>query len=607
MEGKPRTTEYFLLLSTVAVLVMVYAPSLIVPYAKLDTFRIYANVYFGDFRTWTSWISIQGRPLASVLTQIFYSQADSIQDLRWIRLIGFTGTLATAASMLYCLKKQGMSPVPRLFLALWICTLPAMATFTVWTTCFTYPWAVAIAVIGGWLCVSAKDTRWFSSRHCTGASLIFISLWFYQPSGLFALIPLAFHITQLNGNWVDVCKRGLISCVWVNFPLPLYYVLYKGIFLRFMPYLEEFYADRLDHSENLVKQLQVVLGTAIPEAFSGWFYFVDPLLQNGIPILMTGIVLGGVFLSFRRKQPEIQFVKGSLLAGVILVSLIPVMYLSTGIPWPRMMGAFTGIVLVCLVVSLCLVFAGKWERVGKALLIGLLVLQLGAASYAINVYWVLQSKSEIEAYEKHISALQDRPQCLMLIDSERWYWAGRKIQYIYGNVSTQQMWVMEPMVRLLLAEKFGYEYGKSVPIFSSPVNIKVPYTHVIDANVVLFNQMVDPIRSDQQVNGFNGLYLLQYEDPMSIPGWWASPWYASTWFGIFRFNPEHPDTILHHAIFGDLQYGWDWEQGILHLNLPGMSWSTTTPDTFPLMKRSSDGIEFVVEARDDGTLKYTEK
>lgn len=610
MEAKQRKAEYLLFLGTAALLFLVYAPSLFVPYAKLDTISIYADVQFGELRTWTGWVSIQGRPLASLLIDIFYSLADNIADLRWIRLIGFVGTLTTAFALLYCLRKQGMASFPRVILTLWICTVPAMVTFTVWTTCFSYSWAVAIAVLGGWLCVSGDNSNWVSRRRWAGAFLIFVSLWFYQPSALFALIPLALYVIQLRGHWISVLKRGFISCVWVNISLPLYFVVYKGIFLRLMPQLpllEDLYTDRLDPTENLVQQLRVVFGTAIPDALSGWFYFVSPILEVAVTILIAGIILARILLLPRPKDAKVQMIKGGLLAGIVLVSLIPVLYLSTGIPWPRMMGAFSGIVLLCFVISLSDLLDGKWLRTGKALFVGLLLMHLAAAIYAINIYWVQQSKVEIAAFREHLSGLENRPHSLVLIDSEQWAWDGEKLHYIYGYVSTNQMWVMEPLMRLLLAEKYDKDYAKSVLFFSSPVDINPPYTHVSDANRILFGQPAKKTQGTLEWNGFDGLTLLKLENPWTAPQWWSSPWYASPWFGIFRGDPDNPETILYHALFGKLQYGWDWENGILHLNLPEMNWSTTTPNTFPLMRRSSDGTEFILEVSDDGSIQYTVK
>jgi hypothetical protein len=169
------------------------------------------------------------------------------------------------------------------------------------------------------------------------------------------------------------------------------------------------------------------------------------------------------------------------------------------------------------------------------------------------------------------------------------------------------MWVMEPLMRLLLAERFGKDYAKSVLFFSSPVHISPPYAHVSDANKILFDQAAKEKQETHEWNGFDRLTILKLENPWTAPQWWSSPWYASPWFGIIRGDPDNPDTILYHALFGKLQYGWDWENGTLHLNLPGMSWSTTKPDTFPLMRRSSDGTEFLLEVSEDGSVQYKEK
>lgn len=605
MQLKQTNAHRILFLLVSVALLFLYAPSFLVSYAKLDTIAIHAEVQFGVYRTWTNWISIQGRILASLFVQLFYSGADDIADLRWIRLVGFFGTLATAYSLLHILEKQGLGVFSRVIACLWICTLPAIATFTVWATCFTYSWAVAIALTGGWICISGEDSKVYSHKRLVGSSLIFISLWFYQPSALFALIPLFLHVIQLRTDWQDVLKRGLTACFWVIVPLPLYFVSYKGIFLKFMPDLESLFTGRLNPSGHLAKQLGAVLETAVPEALSGWLYFFGPLFENGIRILLVIILIVGISASCRGNKVTVYLLKCCLLAGIVLVSLIPVLYLSTAVPWPRMMGSFSGIAVLGVVLSLRKIFAGRFDTSGKALLISLLLLQFAAASYAINKYWIQQAKSEIEAYEEVVAALDSRPGCLVLIDSNEWIRDRKKRHYAYGFVSTTQIWVMEPLMRLLLAEKFGMDYAKSVHMFSSTEAIDAPFTVIVDANEILFDNPVDVGSGTEQLNGFDSLYVLKLENSWTAPSWWASPWYASSWFGIFRDDPDDPTTVLHHSTLGRIEYGWDWELGILHLNLPDIGWSTTTPQTFPLMKHSADGYQFWLDVSDAGENRFS--
>ena len=67
---------------TIIVLGLVYYPGFTTDYAKLDTFAILHDITFGNYDTWKSWISIQGRPLTSILTEFFFEAANGISGLQ---------------------------------------------------------------------------------------------------------------------------------------------------------------------------------------------------------------------------------------------------------------------------------------------------------------------------------------------------------------------------------------------------------------------------------------------------------------------------------------------------------------------------------------------
>lgn len=464
-------------------LMLTYVPVILSDYAKVDTVGVFANVYFGRFETFTSWTAIQGRPVASFWIQLIFGAAGNLDELRVARAVGLAGTFLFGLTLWNVLSRCGRGRLEAAAPAIAISCIPGITTFTAWTVCFTYPWAAALAVWGGWACLQGSVRR-RTGLALAGAGAVQAALWTYQPSALYALVPLA--AVLLPGAPPDCAgiRPGLRAQAWLAGSLGLYYLLYKGVFLKWMPPVSEAMQARLQPAKDAGAKLELVFGRAIPESFEGWAWFAgDTPGQAALWLTLMLLVAAGVAAA--RHLSWVDFRKRALLlAGLLVFSLVPVLYLSGGAPYYRIMGPFTALT-VLLVMSAAGYFLGG-KRLAFTGLWLITLLQAGGAAWVVRTHWVDPAAWELSCYREwlteHASTL---PEALVLTPSKPWVYDGLRRRYLYGFISTNQYWVMEPMVRLIIAELHGREAAGAIPVYRSGSEPSGTEALKVDANQIL--------------------------------------------------------------------------------------------------------------------------
>lgn len=458
-----------------ATLMLTYVPVMLADYAKLDTVGVFANVYFARFEALTSWTAIQGRPVASFWIHVFFGAADSMDGLRVARSAGLAGTLLLGLTLWHILCRCGRSRFEAAALAITITCIPGITTFTAWTVCFTYPWAAVLSVWGGWSCLegSVKGRLWLAAA---GAGAIQIALWTYQPSALYALVPLVAVLLPSSPAGYAGLKHGLSAQAWLAGSLGFYYLVYKGLFLKWMPPISEAMQARLKPSTDAGSKLQLLFNRAIPESLEGWAWFAGDIFGRLSLWLTLLLLAGGLIAAVRHLAWKNFLPRALLLVGLLIFSLVPVLYLSGGAPYFRIMGPFTALVVLLVMGTVGHLLARTRVAIAGIWLVALL--QAWGAGWVVRTHWVEPSARELAAYRlwftEHASTAP--PEALVLTTSKQWVYEGLRRRYLYGFISTNQYWVMEPMTRLILAELHGREAAVAIPIYLSgnePANLSV--------------------------------------------------------------------------------------------------------------------------------------
>src|SRR5712691_9528691 len=111
-----------------------YLPTVIVPYAFSDD---YSFLWMADSREPSPQFgknildasAIGGRPIAGLISDLFFSTAGTIDNLRFMRLFGLIGIVALALLLNWALVRSGVQPTAAALVSVLVCSLPAFEVF----------------------------------------------------------------------------------------------------------------------------------------------------------------------------------------------------------------------------------------------------------------------------------------------------------------------------------------------------------------------------------------------------------------------------------------------------------------------------------------------
>ena len=134
-----------------------------------------------------------GRPLAGLFDLAAYTAAGTIDNLRFVRLVGVLGVVGVGVLLHWALVRSRIAPRVAAFIAILVCSLPAFQVYAAWTIENSMPYAMLLAAGGSLLVVSAVDGRRdrFLDRLVGGCALFVAALLTYQPAAMYFWVFLA--------------------------------------------------------------------------------------------------------------------------------------------------------------------------------------------------------------------------------------------------------------------------------------------------------------------------------------------------------------------------------------------------------------------------------
>jgi hypothetical protein len=186
------------LIAIALAIVGIYLPVVIVPYAFSDDYPILAiadglgpNPWFGH--SLISDIAANGRPFAGLLDQLVFPSAGTIDNLRFVRLLGVLGIVALALLLHWALVRSRIRPVPAGLIAVLVCTTAAFQVYGSWAVLFNAPYAALLAGAASMLAVEAIDAPrpLVLDRLLAAGALLLAALLIYQPAAMFFWVFLA--------------------------------------------------------------------------------------------------------------------------------------------------------------------------------------------------------------------------------------------------------------------------------------------------------------------------------------------------------------------------------------------------------------------------------
>ena len=304
------------------VLLPCYSSVLIIPYAFSDDylFLIAHAGLRGTGNTAATYAFIaNGRPTGAFLTDLFFSYANTIGDLRYLRLWGVIGIGLLAWSINRALVRVGWRWKQAVFLSVIICTLPSFQVYASCATALFYPFAALASAKAVDVAERACDERrlWYKWSLAAGAALLLlVAFTIYQPTAMFfwvfAAIVLFTRDASLPFLWRRVLWHSAIAFTGL--------ILGFGVYQLGLAYGRNIFPPVSTRSELTLDIWGKVL----------WFLrwpLVDALSLvklSGSPLLAMSVAIfiaGGLLLYFGDKAQK------CLLKFMIALVFIPLSYL----------------------------------------------------------------------------------------------------------------------------------------------------------------------------------------------------------------------------------------------------------------------------------------
>lgn len=167
-------------------LLVIYSPVFIIPYAFLDTYLNLAAVKQHKLSEVLRAITLGGRPLYELFCMAVFNCLRGIGDLGYLRAFGVIGIGAIAALVYRSLSCTALPRLIALSGALLFGLLPAYQVYAAWAVCSPFPWACVLAALAFNCCRGVDDLRlgpgWM--RLCGSIVLLTTCMAIYQPAGM---------------------------------------------------------------------------------------------------------------------------------------------------------------------------------------------------------------------------------------------------------------------------------------------------------------------------------------------------------------------------------------------------------------------------------------
>jgi hypothetical protein len=477
------------LVITLAIFAM-FLPVVIVRYAFTDDYPI---LFIADGLGSSPWFSRNlfetqvtgGRPLAGLLQEFFFSAAGTIDNLRFVRLVGVVGIVALALLLHWALVRSGIKPALAALFAVLICSMPVFQVYGSWTVLFVAPYA---AILGGGASLLAgsavEEPRGLVANRVVGATaMLLAALLIYQPPSMSFWVFLAIAVVGARHD-----SRRTLRLARTHFGVAA--VALALAFLTTKVAVHLLGSTTANSARNAL--------THDPIGKARWF-LNHPLYQSlnlfdltpspWFAVVVVIVAAGGILLLLDREG-----VRPLLYVGIAVVliplSFLPSLVVEENSPTFRVQGALSSLVAL----YFCLGAVGVWlaardrlelrlnyktliaaDRVTFAAAAAFVAASAYAAATNITTLGVEPQSTELRIIRSQVAAIPTGATRVAFVMSGWYQGMTTPLFEELGLPSSAVPWTAEPAVLLILREE-----GRLAPEGQRPIVDILPwYTTVL--------------------------------------------------------------------------------------------------------------------------------
>ncbi|HEY7123326.1 MAG TPA: hypothetical protein VH540_05200 [Ktedonobacterales bacterium] len=195
----------------IGVFAVIYASTVLVPYAAADSYDRLSVALQGQLQANDYWVITGGRPILAFLTHMLFSAMGGVNDLRYAKVLAVVGLGVLAWAFYQALRMVGIQQRYALLIPVLICTLPGYELDVALPICAFYPLVSALSGVAFFSLDRAID-RGFSKRGALFAlasvGLLSIAMMTYQPAAMVYWVFAGIFL---------LCRRSSLKSLLVRF------------------------------------------------------------------------------------------------------------------------------------------------------------------------------------------------------------------------------------------------------------------------------------------------------------------------------------------------------------------------------------------------------
>lgn len=329
---------------------LIYSPSILLPYGYADDYAVLAAFEQGGSAARDILLSmiVGGRPVYALMTDLFYSHAQSMSDLQVMRCVGVITIGAVAWLFYQVFRKAGAGLTLATVAPVLICVTPPFQLAASWTALSFFPLAALFAGVAVLLVDRISPGAWIRAAGCFVGALVLetLAMTLYQPEAMlfwvFAAILLVMRVSSPRAFLRRAARFTLVGVIASSIDF---------LVIKLLPHLgvHNFGTARTALSTNLKTKLVWFALHPFASALNVWSLRPSLALGAGVAVFAAlGVVC---YISGASGAWQVKVLKLAT-----LVALIPLTYLPN-LAVADMSGPFRTQVALMSLVVLCLCLA----------------------------------------------------------------------------------------------------------------------------------------------------------------------------------------------------------------------------------------------------------
>lgn len=461
------SNRYVVIGMLAGIVFLVYSSTYTIPYLFADDYgflwRVVSDKTLSNYLDHSLWFASFGRPITGILVDAGFAVFDSLNSLRFLRIVTLVGFVTFAWQVYRSLRLYGWSEAEALFTVIAIVTLPSYQVYASWTQYYPIPLALILAFESGkrlWNQEQVAADEFSAAIILRSTFLFSLSMMVHQAAAMmFWLFPAIGMLEGKNRNAKNLLKTMIASFIVISFGCIMNIAIQK-----LSSYINPKFVmnERAALAHDIVDKVMWFIANPLTDSLN--LHTVNKI--RPLEIVVALIIVIGIANYYILKQ------KKSIYELIVVILIVPLAYMPNLLiaeKWSsyRTQVALETVILFMLVSSIKKIYGaisgpGTSKSQSVAIryffLISAGLIACGTAFFNVRYFFAVPQGRELKAMVEHLTHAQAsmvgrKVTSICVVRSEWHDTLSKTVRYDeFGVPSTCFAWVPIPMIKLILRE-----------------------------------------------------------------------------------------------------------------------------------------------------------